>query len=65
MRKIVEEVQLDKYNDFEMFSFQDVVKKLRKNLDSEEVVLRVHLITNLCYDKRVYSETEEDRYLKS
>lgn len=29
VRKIVEEVQLDKYNDFEIFSLQDVIKKLR------------------------------------
>lgn len=65
VRKIVEEVQLDKYNDFEIFTFQDVVKKLRKNLDSEDVVLRIHQITNITYDSRVPSETEEERYLKS
>ena len=64
-RKIVEEVSLDKYNDFEMFSLQDVIKKLRSNLDSEEVVLRVHQITSLCYDNNAPSETEEERYMKS
>ena len=32
-RKIVEEIHLRKYDDFEQFSFSDCVKKLRGNLD--------------------------------
>lgn len=61
----MEEVVLDKYNDFEMFSLHDVVGKLRKNLDSADVILRVHQISSLCYENKGPGETEEERYMRN
>lgn len=49
-RKIIEEVNLDKYYDFELFSLSQVVENMRHKLESE-VYLRIHLICNFTFDK--------------
>ena len=61
-RKIVEEVKLDKYNDFECFTFSSFVKQLREKLD-KDVYLRIHLINNFTFDKES-TLTEEERMEK-
>ena len=51
-RKIVEEVMLTKYSDYEMFSLKETVNQLKKNLD-EAVFLRIHIINNIVYKDSV------------
>lgn len=48
-RKVVEEIILDKFNDFEMFSLSQLVNKLREKLE-KDIYLRVHFINNLSYE---------------
>ena len=48
-RKIVEEIVLDKFNDYEVFSLSQVVNKLREKLE-KDIYLRVHLINNISYE---------------
>lgn len=60
-RKIVEEIQLRKYDDFEQFSFSECVKKLRGNLD-DGISLRVHLINDFQFvDKSDLMHREQNR----
>lgn len=61
-RKIIEEVTLSKYNDFEQFSFSNVVEKLREKLEPE-VYLRIHVINNFTFDDDLY-ETDADLNLR-
>ena len=61
-RKIIEEVMLDKYKDFEQFSFKQVVSKLRDSLE-KDVFLRIHLINNFTFDED-YFETVDGMMLK-
>ena len=60
-RKIIEEIMLDKYSDFECFSFKQIVQKLRESLEPD-VFLRIHVINNFTYDEDIY-ETEADMML--
>ena len=52
-RRIVEEVQLNKYHDFEQFSFQNIVDKMRQKLDPE-IFLRIHVINNFTFDDEIF-----------
>ena len=58
-RKIVEEVMLSKYSDYEVFSFSECVTQLQRNLD-DDVFMRLHLINNLVYKDSV---TRNVKYL--
>jgi len=49
-RKICEEIIVDKYNDYEVFSFSQLVYALRQKLDPE-IFLRIHMIQSYSYDK--------------
>ena len=56
-RKIVEEINLAKYSDYEVFTLSEVVGKLQKNLD-DAAFLRVHLIKNLTYKDSVLRQVK-------
>ena len=61
-RKIIEEIMLDKYSDFESFSFKNVVNKMRDSLE-KDIFLRIHVINNFTFDEDNF-ETEADMMLK-
>ena len=49
---------LDKYKDFEQFSFKNIIQKLRENTD-DDVYLRVHMINNFTFeDDNGYTEAD-------
>ena len=66
-RKIVEDIQVKKYSDYEVFSFSQVIKQMRRKLDPE-VFLRVHMIYNLTYDLNVFEServrADKEQYLE-
>lgn len=67
LRKVVEEVAVDKYHDYEAFTFSQVVQQLRAKLDSE-VYLRIHLISCFTFDRKfelAHSVDEEIRQRES
>lgn len=53
VRKVHEEINVSKYNDYEVFSFSQLVYLLRQNLEPD-VYLRIHMIQSFSYDKQFY-----------
>lgn len=50
LRKIVEEIKLCKYNDYEVFTFSQFIKEMRKKLE-DDIFLRVHIVNNYTFDR--------------
>jgi hypothetical protein len=53
---------LEKYRDFEQFSLENIVRKMRENLD-KDVYLRLHIINNFTFDDDVL-ESDADLMMR-
>ena len=51
-RKIVEEIVLQKFRDFECFSLSQFVSKMRENLDPD-IFLRIHFVNSITFDRQI------------